>query len=61
MFLLINFYLIDRKKEYDCALKLAVVGPRGVGKSSLLHRYVNDRFTYNGKPPTIEVDYGKYI
>lgn len=34
-----------RETEYDCALKLLVIGDGGVGKSSMIARYVDDKFS----------------
>ena len=44
------------KGEYLPSYKVLIIGDQGIGKTSLIHRYINDKFTENNNS-TIGLDY----
>jgi Ras-related protein Rab-7A len=46
------------KKSKSRILKILILGEHGVGKTSLMNRYVSDEYSGEYKP-TIGVDFGK--
>ena len=46
--------------DYDFLFKYILIGDSGVGKTCIVYRFIEDKFS-NGLEPTIGIEYGSKI